>query len=106
MNDITLSNNGDTRNFNPHDYPEMVAEVAQVAKDLLQFPMYFRKEIFISYVKDHCIKTEWINANPALANKVISGSLSTENIDKLFEGSRWNISFRLDYESYIKRWLN
>jgi hypothetical protein len=106
MNAPHSSASVETKSFDPHDYPKMVAEIEQVAKDLLAFPMYFRKEIFISYVKNHSIRTEWINANPSLANKVISGSLSTENIGKLFEGSRWNNSFCLDFERFIRKCLN
>ena len=106
MSDSNYANIGETKSFNADDYPTMVAEMLQVAKDLQQLPIYFRKEIFISFVKDHCIKTEWSDANPTLATKMTSGSLSTAHIEKLFEGARWNKPFRLDLERFIKARLN
>lgn len=106
MTAINYSDIGEARKFNSDDYPVMVAELATMIKDLHQVPIYFKKDIIVSYLKDHCVKTEWINANPVLVKMITSGVLATSHLEKMFEGCRWNSAFRADLEKYIKAKVN
>jgi hypothetical protein len=66
------------------------------------FPLSFKSEILISFLKDHSVQNDWINANPKLAELVTSGGLFTGSIESLFESSRNNPGFRQELESYLK----
>lgn len=106
MTGLNYINIGETTEFNSGDYPKMVAELAQVVHDLHQTPIYFKKEIFLSFVRDHSIKTEWIAANPALVQMITTGGLVTAQIEEMFEACRWNKPFRLGLERFVKERLN
>lgn len=99
-------NIGETDKFNPDNYPHMVAEIAGMLKAISHIPVYYKRDIVISYLKDHSIKNEWIAANPDLATLLVSGKVSTTHIEALFECCRWNKAFRFDLEQYLKRKLN
>jgi len=97
---------GDMEKFNPDNYPTMAAELTVIIKDINYLPIYFKKDIVLSYVRDHCIRSEWSVANPDLSAVMTSGKLSTSNIEKLFDACRWNKTFRQDLERYVKERLN
>lgn len=103
LNNINI---GEMEKFNPDNYPYMVSELKEIVNTLRDVPIYFKMDIVISFLKDHSIKTEWIEANPALIKILTSGILVTGNLEKLFEGCRWNKTFRLDFERYLKSKLN
>lgn len=106
MPDLNYSNIGEVEKFNADDYPHMVAELTRVIADLCETPIYYKKDIVVSYLKDHSVKTEWIEANPRLVQIMTSGVLSTAHLEKLFEGCRWNTAFRSQFERYVKQRLN
>jgi hypothetical protein len=106
MPQFNYSNIGEVEKFNSGDYPHMVTELTKMISDVKEHPVYFKRDIIISYLKDHSIKTESIDANPFLVKQLTSGVLTTGHIERLFEGCRWNKTFRLDFESYIKAKLN
>ena len=106
MHEFQYENIGEVRKFDADDYPKMVAELTVVLDDLVHIPIYFKRDIIVSYLKDHSIKTEWINANPKLATLMTSGSLATRHLETLFEACRWNKTFRVDFERYIKARVN
>jgi hypothetical protein len=106
MAEINYSNIGDVDKFNAEDYPNMAAELTTMISDLHHIPVYYKKDIVVAYLKDHSVKTEWINANPNLVKLMTSGTLTTGHLEKLFEGCRWNAGFRTQYERYIKQRLS
>lgn len=106
MNQFNDGNVRDMDNFIAADYPVLSAEVKQVTKDVIHTPMYYKSDIIISFLRDHSLKNEWIEANPVLAKLVTSGSLVTSHIEQLFEACRRNISFRTQFERYLKLMLN
>jgi len=106
MTEFNYSNVGETGKFNSDDYPTMVAELTLMLKDLHQVPIYFKKDIIISYLKDHSVRTEWIEAKQNLVKILRSGGLATAHLEKKFEGCRWNTPFRTDLERYIKARIN
>jgi hypothetical protein len=99
-------NIGEIEKFDPNNYPKIVAELTTMLASLKLIPVYFKREMVISYLKDHCMRTEWIAANPNLAALITSGNLATTHLEMLFESCRWNKSFRTDLERYVKEQLN
>lgn len=94
---------GDLEVFNPENYPDVITELKAMLTVIDRIPLYYKREIIISYLKDHSIKTNWMEANPELATLMVSGSLKTSSIEALFESCRWNKSFRSNFETYIKQ---
>jgi hypothetical protein len=99
-------NIGEMEKFHPDNYPDMVTELSSILKGISHIPVYYKKDIVISYLKDNSIKTEWIAANPNLAALMTSGTFSTTHTETLFGWCRWNKAFRLELEQYIREKLN
>jgi hypothetical protein len=55
-------NNNDV--FNAGESADMVKELNALKERTAQIPLYFKTEIIISYLKNHSIKDDWIEANP------------------------------------------
>lgn len=91
--------------FSPENFPEAVAELPGIVKSMKSTSDYFRRDIILSYLKDHSIRTEWIAANPQVASIMTSGEFHGANLEKLFESCRWNKSFRKDLETYVRSHL-
>lgn len=89
--------------FSAERSPEMREELSGLTQKIINMPVYFKAEIIISYLKDHCIKSEWIIANPELVKLLLSGSFITRHIESLFDFCRLKPGYRLGYESYIKK---
>lgn len=89
--------------FNPDKTPEMVKELTALNEGIAHTPVYFKAEIIISYLKNHSLKNDWINANPKLAELMISNSFVTVHIESLFEFCRSNHLFLHGFESYITK---
>ena len=88
------NNIGEIEVFSPENYPEVIAELKEMLKIINNIPLYFKREIIISYLRDHSIKTDWRDANPEMAALMVSGSLKTSNLEALFASCRWNKKFR------------
>lgn len=88
--------------FSAEKSPEMVQELNTLKEKSAHTPIYFKTEIIISYLKNHSIKNNWIDANPVLAKLMISNACITKNIESLFEFCRYNQSYMRDYETYIR----
>jgi len=105
MNESINDNIGEMNVFKATDYPSLSAEVHQVITDVRHTPVYYKSDIIISFLRDHSMKTEWIEANPVLAKIILSGSLVTKHIESLFDACRWNKPFRTQFERYLKGML-
>lgn len=103
MNQFPNHNSGEMNNFKAEDYPVLSEEINQVKKDIHHTPVYFKSEIIISFLKNHSLKSEWVNANPVLAKMITSGSLVTRHIEQLFESSCRNLPFCTQFERHLKR---
>lgn len=106
MAQLNNDNIRDLALFIPADYPVLSAEVKQVTKDVSHTPIYYKSDIIISFLRDHSLKNEWIEANPVLTKIVTSGSLVTRHIEQLFDACRRNIPFRTQFEKYLKLMFN
>jgi hypothetical protein len=87
--------------FYENESPEMMKELSALGKLTAHTPVDFKPEIIISFLKNHSLKNKWIEANPVLAQLMISSSFATKHIESLFDSSRGKKDFLLAYESYI-----
>jgi len=96
---------GINEQFSSANFPNVALELTALNQGISHIPIYFKGEILISFLKDHCLKTDWIDANPALAKLVTSGFLKTSHIEALFESCRRNKPFLSDFEAYMNKQL-
>jgi hypothetical protein len=89
--------------FDQANYPLIEEEIQLINKKSADYPLYFKVEMIISFLKDHCLQTSWVKANLQLAGLVTSGTLFTGHIESLFESCRNNAIFRKELESHLKR---
>jgi hypothetical protein len=95
----------DNEKFNPANYPKAFYELSVLSQGLEHISIYFKVEIIISYLKDHSLKTDWVEANPALSRMVTSGFFKTSHLESLFESCRNNKAFLKDFEDHISKKL-
>jgi hypothetical protein len=91
--------------FTPANYPKAMYELTVLNQGISHIPVYFKVEIIISYLKDHSLEANWVEANPALSRMVTSGFFKTSHLESLFESCRNNKVFLNDFEEYISRLL-
>lgn len=95
----------DNEKFSPENYPKAFHELSVLNQGIAHVAIYFKVEIIISYLKDHSLKTDWVEANPALARLITSGFFKTSHLESLFESYRNNKVFLYDLEEYMSRLL-
>jgi hypothetical protein len=91
--------------FSPANYPIAIHELSALSQGISHVAIYFKVEIIVSYLKNHCLKTDWIDANPSLTRMVTSGFFKTSHLESLFESYRSNTFFLKDLENYITKHL-
>ena len=88
---------------NESSYLTFVAEkLAAIKNETILVPVYFKADIIISYLKNHCIKNDWIKGNPELAKRITSGTFITTQVEPVFKRCNNHKVFLNDYESYIR----
>ncbi|THU40455.1 hypothetical protein FAM09_11380 [Niastella caeni] len=95
----------DLEKFSPANYPKAFHELSVLNQGISHIAIYFKVEIIISYLKDHSLKTDWVEANPALSRIITSGFFKTSNLESLFESCRNNKAFLTDFENHISKEL-
>jgi hypothetical protein len=107
LNDLPVSfyHIGNNEQFSSANFPNVALELTALNQGISHTPIYFKTEILISFLKDHCLKTNWIEANPVLARLIISGFFKTPHIEALFESCRRNKPFLSDFEAYMNKLL-
>jgi hypothetical protein len=91
----------DNEKFDPKNYPGAFQELSVLIQGIAHIAIYFKVEIIITYLKDHSLKTDWVEANPALSRMITSGFFKTLNLESLFESCRNNKVFLKDLEEHI-----
>lgn len=91
----------DTDFFDELKYPLVSREIDGLRHDLRKFRSYEKTKIVISMLKDHCIKTEWLDRNTQLAKLLTSGFLSTAQLESLFSSCKHNVKFTSGLEASI-----
>ena len=89
--------------FDPERFLFVDDDVALMMEEVKHTTADFKAEIIVYFLKDHTIQKEWEMANPDLVRLVKSKSLSSANIESLFESCYNNPAFTLQLETYIKK---
>jgi hypothetical protein len=89
--------------FDPERFSFVDDDVALMIEEVKHTTADFKAEILTYFLKDHSLQNEWEMANPDLVRLVKSKSLSSGNIESLFECCHNNPVFGLQLETYIKR---
>jgi hypothetical protein len=63
----------------------------------------YKGEIIISFLKDHSVKNDWVNANPVFAGLITSRHFDTVHLESLFESCRINSEFTTKLEEFIRK---
>lgn len=87
--------------FQEQLYPNVTREMDDLKKRLHEIKSAQKTAIVISLLKDHCIKTEWLDANKQLVTLLTSGSLPTSHLESLFISCKENANFTAGLETYI-----
>lgn len=87
--------------FDLQFYSEVEHELTIISRHLRQMTGNHKAEIVISFLKDHCIRTEWFKENDDVIKLITSRFLDTEHIEALFKGCRNNREFLNDFERCI-----
>jgi hypothetical protein len=96
----------DTDLFFAERYPNAISELAIAATHLKEVPGMHKADMFISFLKSHSIKTEWLKNNQPVSKLITSGFLQTHHIEALFNGSRHNKKFTEELEAWMKLQLS
>ena len=99
-NNITIKNN---EKFNPANFPVAMSELSALRSGISDISIYYKVEIIVSYLKNHTLSIDWVDANPALARMVTSGFFKTSQLESLFESYRDNKIFLTGFEEYISK---
>jgi hypothetical protein len=91
--------------FSPANYPIAVHELTILIQGISHIPIYYNVEIIVSYLKNHSLKIDWIDANPALTRMITSGFFKTTHLESIFESCRNNKAFLNEFEQYLSRQL-
>lgn len=91
----------DTDHFDPEYFPAVSDEVIKINLLTEHLPALLKAGMIVSFLKDHSLQTDWVKANPELADLVTSGSLFTGTTEFLFESCRDNLPFRQQLEIYL-----
>jgi len=95
-------NETDPQHFNAIEYPRVAAELEILRQAVVDMPEAYKADIFISFLKDHCINIAWISDNPVVTRQVLSGRPPTIHIERLFTSCRQNTGFLREFEDYFK----
>jgi hypothetical protein len=87
--------------FSALNYPEVSQEMKRVACHVTSVPGVFKREILISYLKNHSIKVDWLADNDRLVKMITSGALKIRHTEQLFDARRRDKVFLVDFEGYI-----
>lgn len=96
----------DPQHFDAAEYPLVSGELKLLKQALFYIPGAHKADIFISFLKDHCIKSTWVADNPSVVRLALSGGLSTSHIERLFTSCRQNTGFLQEFEDYFKDMLS
>lgn len=92
--------------FQPENFPSVMDEMTTIKEQTRYVSPAFKADIIVSYLKDHSLDNNWISANPELAKLISTGSLSTSNIEALFESCRNKPFFRNQMEEFLRQDLS
>lgn len=86
-------------------YPEVQKELVIISGHLKQVSGNHKAEIVISFLKDHCIRTDWFEENNDVIKLITSRFFITEHMEALFNGSKGHTRFIAEFENCISKSL-
>src|SRR4051794_3068694 len=86
--------------FNPHSCPMVTSQLIALQEELAEIPAENKVDIVVSYLKNHSLRKDWINSNPKLTDRMISGSLAVSQIEAYFDSCKGNTMFLNDFENF------
>jgi hypothetical protein len=92
----------DTDRFDPDHFPSLMEDMDTIVIAMDATPTALNAEMLLSFLKSHSIRTEWVNANPQLAEMISSKSLPITGLEALFESCTENRDFRIQLEEHIR----
>jgi DNA-binding HxlR family transcriptional regulator len=95
----------DQDKFDPLTFSPVAEEIRELMATLENISSIYKLDIFISYLKSHSIRTEWVTANPEMAALMLSRKLRTTNLEAFFISCQSNKRLSEDLEEYIKQKL-
>jgi hypothetical protein len=95
----------ETDRFDPNNFPQLETSLEKIVGDLNREPAGPKADMLLSFVKDHCINSQYVIDHPKLATLISTKSLPLGNIEELFESSRNNPSFKKDLENHIRSYF-
>lgn len=87
--------------FISFDFPQIEEDLDVLVASMAIQPSLLNTEKLLSFVKDRSMRSEWVEANPALADMFSSNALPVKNLEALFASSNRNPHFRNQLEEYI-----
>ena len=96
---------GKSDHFNAGDYAFIIEDLAVMIDQIKNVAPYYKAEIIVSFLKNQRLQSEWITANPVLAQLVTSKSVSSSRIESLFDSCENNPAFSQQLEIYLKEEL-
>lgn len=97
---------GEADRFDAAHFPELQTSLLNIAGLLTGEPVGPVADMLLSFVKDHSINSQLVANHPRLATLISTKELPLGIMEDLFEGSRKNLSFRQDLETYVRMGLH
>lgn len=91
----------DNDQFVPYDFPQIEEDVDVLVASMANLPSVQNTEMLLSFVKDHSMRSDWVSANPVLAEMISTNTLPVKNLEALFASCTKNQPFRQQLEEYI-----
>lgn len=92
---------GQTDRFDPANFPQLQTSLQKIVEQLNREPAGPKAEMLLSFVKDHCIRSQYVTDHPGAASLISTKSLPLGVLEDLFESCRNNPSFKRELEDYI-----
>ena len=87
--------------FNHENYPTVMAEISHLSSALTGLDSTHKSEMVISFLKDHCIDSKWLEGNTQSIRPLTSGAIATFHLESLFNACRHNKTFLSGLEDFI-----
>lgn len=92
--------------FDQQLYPRVIKEINGLQDRLQKVQSLQKTAIIISLLKEHSLRTDWLDSNTKLAGLLTSGELPTLHLESLFNASKDNQNFTEGLEDYLKTKLD
>lgn len=95
----------ETDRFDPANFPELKTCLEQIVLQLNREPAGPKAEMLLSFVKDHCINSQFVLNHPKPAALISTKSLPLGVVEDMFEASKGNPSFRNNMKTYVRSYF-